>query len=157
MGNYFHTPLPLEERLRIAIYNKDRTQMDELLSCPEFSKQTLGVNVYVEAVQKLWDWQTISRLCDGARLENIATTLATSVICGATVEYKTLFEYLSAAAQREGKLLSEASKTYALPSLFMFEAFLENKCFIPNDTRPLRYFVHRELRKNSTATAKHIR
>lgn len=168
MGNYlFHSPAPLEERLRIAIFNKDRNQVDEVLNDPHFSKAALGVNVYVEAVQKLWDWGTISKLCDGATLENAVTTLTTSVICGATVEFKVLFECIKAAAARQGKNLEEVIEAYALRNLFivvchknndeMLEAFLQNGCFIKTDARPLRYFVHRELRKNSTASPKQIR
>lgn len=171
MGQLLAAPksAPIEQRLREAVYNNERDVVAALMGDAGLRMGSLPVEVYVELVQKHWDWSTVALFCKNATVDNLVALLSTAVVGGATLRYEELFRWLRDAVEKGATYPSFEAllEQRQLQHLFivvchkandeMFEAFLRNGCFLKSDTRPLRYFVHRELRKNTTSTAKHIR
>lgn len=164
-------PESFGDRFRVAVYAKERELVAQLMAHPEFNPSLLPREVFVELIQRQWDRNTIESVCRGAKAEDISLLLSTAVISGATLSYHALFTFLSdaLAKRRGGQALSlaEFCKEHKLRELFivvchknndeMLDAFLENNCFLPDDVRPLRYFVQREIVKNTTASDRSIR
>ena len=162
-------------QLRLALYNKERDRVAELLRHTDLRVADLPVEVYVELIQRLWDSATVAALCKGATQDNLRALLHTAVLQGSNaVNYGALFRQLRSAS--EGHSSSEAAAATPtsvrwaelnLIRLFpivchksnddMFSSFLEDGSFDPLDTMPLRITVQRELRRNKTCDVSRIR
>lgn len=107
-------------QLRLALYNKERDRVAELLRHPDLRIANLPVEVYVELIQRLWDPATVAALCHGATQENLRALLQTAVLQGSNaVQFKTLFrqiresETAAAATAAGGAGLSSSSSSSA--------------------------------------------
>ncbi len=159
MGSVWSSPQPLEQRLRNALYNKDRDLVATLLADDTLSIAQLPIEIYVEIAQRHWNWNVVQKLCAGATVQNLVTLLTSAVLVGETYPYQSLFSFLQAAVLNEKTTMSATFDKYSLRHLFiitchkqndeMLDAFLDNGCFVPTDSAALRFVFRRELSKRS--------
>lgn len=167
MGSIFSTPLPFEQRLRNALYNKDRELVAILFADPSFNATQLPVEIYVEVAQRHWSWNVVQQLCPGATVANLVALLSASVLSGETYPYQTIFKCLEEAATKEKKSLEDVFDSSSLRHLFivtchklnddMVDAFLDFGCFVPTDGAALRLLFRREITKKAGASSRLVR
>jgi hypothetical protein len=167
MGSSFSTPLPFEQRLRNALYNKDRELVATLFADPSFKTSQLPVEIYVEVAQRHWSWNIVHRLCPGATVINLVALLSAAVLASETYPYQTIFQFLEEAASNEKKTLEEVYNSTLLRHLFivachklnddMVDAFLDFGCFVPTDGAALRLLFRREVSKKTASSSRLIR
>lgn len=161
MGSFWSSPQPLEQRLRNALYNKDRDLVATLLADASLITSQLPIEIYVEVAQRHWNWNVVQKLCVGATVQNLVALLTSAVLVGESYPYHSLFDFLQAAVTSEGTTMCATFDKYSLRHLFiitchkqndeMVDAFLDNGCFVPTDSAPLRFVVRRELSKRCAA------
>jgi hypothetical protein len=159
MGSWFSAPLPFEQRLRNALYNKDRDLVTSLLADSNLKVSQLPIEIYVEVAQRHWNWNVVQHLCVDATVANMVALLSASVLAGETYPYQAIFDSLEQAATREGTTMESVLTNSSLKHLFivachkqdetMIDAFLDHGCFVATDSAALRLVFRREMIKKS--------